>query len=673
VRLAAGVNLDRAADDATAARPPAGRGTVPDGLGRHRGDGPPPGSGDGAARPDGGVLHRSDRVRLLADELGPRVPVVDGYAVGEELGSGGSGQVWAGTGPDGQRRALKVLHPDVAGTGDLLRELALLRRVRHPRVVAVHDISRDAGGRPVLVLDLAAGGSLAGLLRSRRRLGAAEVVGLLSALGPALEELHAAGVVHGDLSPGNVLLDARGEPLLADLGLARALGRRPGSVLGTPGFADPAALSGEDPGAAGDVYGLAAVCWCALTGAPPPAGRRRPGRRAGGQLPPGTSQELLAVLRSGLHPRPSRRPTPGELAEAALTCARPRPLRLPPPTLPGVAAGRAGGGGVASPVGAPSPGAPAPSPAGAHRAASPLPGPRPAERPDIDVHAVTRELRAAAAASGTAGPPPPRDGVVSRAGTARPAAAPAGPARPRGSRPPRAGAAPRPGRLLLVGVPVLLLGLAGGAVLRHEHGAAQPVATGTAGPVAGRDVEAAPEASPAAAAPGSPGPGRPTAAPSAAGPPGAGAPSAGASTATGVPSADAAAQDVGADVLAGDDVPAAVRELAARRAAALAGGDPSGLLAVDAGGSTALAADTALLAQLRTAGLRWSGLSFDVGDVRVAETSAQRAVVLADVVTGAHEVVAGDGSSTAVAAATPRTSRLTLQRVAGQWRVEAVG
>ncbi|NIZ92652.1 serine/threonine protein kinase, partial [Kineosporiaceae bacterium B12] len=238
----------------------------------------------------------------MADELGPRRPVVDGYEVGEELGAGASGTVWAGTGPDGERRALKVLHADAApgGSTDLLRELALLRRVRHPRLVAVHDISRDGGGRPVLVLDLAAGGSLADLLRARRRLGTAEVVGLLASLGPALEELHAAGVVHGDLSPGNVLLDARGEALLADLGLARALGRRPGSVLGTPGFADPAALA-EEPGAAGDVYGLAAVCWCALTGEAPPAGRRRPARRAAAQLPPGTSQELLAVLRRGLH------------------------------------------------------------------------------------------------------------------------------------------------------------------------------------------------------------------------------------------------------------------------------------------------------------------------------------------------------------------------------------
>ncbi|NAZ78369.1 protein kinase, partial [Kineococcus sp. T13] len=279
----------------------------------------------------------------LAEDPTRRPPVVDGYAVGRLLGAGGSGVVWAGTGVDGVERALKVLHlPPAPGAGaeeQLLRELSLLRRVRHPRVVAVHDISRDTSapradapaGRPVLVLDLAAGGSLASVLARRRRLSAGEVAGLLAVLGPALEDLHAAGVVHGDVSPGNVLLDARGEPLLADLGVARALGRRHGSVLGTPGFADPAAVAGEDVGAASDVYGLAALAWCALTGAPPAAsgtpGGRLATRRAAAGLPPGTSGALLEALRDGLHRKASRRPTPGELALAVAECARPRPVR----------------------------------------------------------------------------------------------------------------------------------------------------------------------------------------------------------------------------------------------------------------------------------------------------------------------------------------------------------
>ncbi|NAZ88707.1 serine/threonine-protein kinase, partial [Kineococcus indalonis] len=286
-------------------------------------------------RPAGAVrAARRAALAELREDPRRRPPRVDGYEVRHLLGAGGSAVVWAGAGPDGVLRALKVLQPLADGPGageagdaqDLLRELSLLRRVRHPRVVAVHDISRDASGRPVLVLELAPGGSLARAVQQRGRLGAAEVVGLLSVLGPALEELHSAGVVHGDVSPGNVLLDARGEPLLADLGLARALGRQHGSVLGTPGFADPAVLAGGDLGAASDVHGLAAVAWWALTGEVPPAGpggvTRWSARRAGSTLPRGTSTELLAVLREGLHRRPARRPTPGELAQAAAACAR---------------------------------------------------------------------------------------------------------------------------------------------------------------------------------------------------------------------------------------------------------------------------------------------------------------------------------------------------------------
>ncbi|NAZ83456.1 hypothetical protein GTR02_16685, partial [Kineococcus sp. R8] len=154
--------------------------------------------------------------------------------------------------------------------------------------------------------------------------------------------------------------------------------------------------------------------------------------------------------------------------------------------------------------------------------------------------------------------------------------------------------------------------------------------------------------------------------------PGAVASGAGTAPAAPGPSGDAEG-DVGAAVLAGDDLAAAVGELAARRAVALAGGDTAGLLLVDAGGSSALRTDTALLAQLDAQGLRWSGLTFDVRDVTVEESGPERAVVLTRVVTGAHEVVAADGGSTPVAATAPRTSRLTLVRVAGQWRIDAVG
>ncbi|NAZ86594.1 hypothetical protein GTR00_10885 [Kineococcus sp. T90] len=126
-------------------------------------------------------------------------------------------------------------------------------------------------------------------------------------------------------------------------------------------------------------------------------------------------------------------------------------------------------------------------------------------------------------------------------------------------------------------------------------------------------------------------------------------------------------------MLRGEDAAAAVRELAARRAEALRALDPAALAAVDAPASPALSADEALLAQVAGAGSRWSGLGFEVLDVRVEESAAGRLVVLASVVTQAHEVVGADGAVTSVPASAPRSSRLTLVRVGEQWRVQAVG
>ncbi|WP_345714274.1 protein kinase domain-containing protein, partial [Kineococcus glutinatus] len=247
--------------------------------------------------------------------------MVDGYAVGRLLGAGGTATVWEAVGPDGQPRALKVLDrlagsppaeaagaaeegPADDGAGErsaaLLRELALLRRVRHPHVVAVRDISTTATGEPVLVLDLAAGGSLAALVRRRRRLAVGEVVSILTAVGSALEDLHAAGAVHADVSPGNVLLAADGTPLLADLGVARALGDVGGWLHVTSGFSDPALEDGGEVTAASDVYGLAAVAWFALTGSPPPREGRLTRRRARQELPEGMPPELADLLR-GAH------------------------------------------------------------------------------------------------------------------------------------------------------------------------------------------------------------------------------------------------------------------------------------------------------------------------------------------------------------------------------------
>ncbi len=191
-----------------------------------------------------------------------------GYVIECCLGAGATGDVWrARVGASGDLVALKRIRL-AAGTTptDAHREAALLVALDHPHLVRLHDLVRTPEG-VVLVLDLAEGGSLADLLERRHRLSIGEVVTALSPIGAALAYAHGNGVVHGDLTPGNVVFTRDGRPLLADLGVGRIIGDDD-SVRTTPAFADPLVAAGAIPGPASDVFMLGAVAYAALTGQP---------------------------------------------------------------------------------------------------------------------------------------------------------------------------------------------------------------------------------------------------------------------------------------------------------------------------------------------------------------------------------------------------------------------
>jgi hypothetical protein len=273
-------------------------------------------------------------------DIGPSPPgwEVPGYDVVELLGFGASGEVWlARESASGEPVALKRLRTprDLTARDRLRREAAALSCVDHPHVVRLRTVV-GAGDDLVLVLDHASGGSLAGLLGTRR-LRAGEIVTIAVPLAGALAAVHARGLVHGDVTPANVLFTADGRPLLSDLGVCRLVGERldpAGVVAGTPGFLDPAVLAGEQPGPAADVHGLAAVCFAALTGRPPydEAGGRRPLLTdAGSALPPA----LVAVIESALDPDPHRRPSADEVALAVFESCAAEPVHLPAGREPG--------------------------------------------------------------------------------------------------------------------------------------------------------------------------------------------------------------------------------------------------------------------------------------------------------------------------------------------------
>jgi serine/threonine protein kinase len=208
-----------------------------------------------------------------------------GYVVERLLGVGGTGEVWrARVAATGEAVALKrIAQADSFQIRRIHSEAALLSALEHPNLIRLHAVVED-GGSYVLVLDLADGGSLADLLAARERLTPGEVVTALAPVAAALAYAHEQGVVHGDVSPANVLFTAGGVPLLADLGVARLCGDD-AEAESTPGYLDPAVAVGCVPGPASDVFMLGGVALHALTGRPTWPGR--------------TAAELLAAARAG--------------------------------------------------------------------------------------------------------------------------------------------------------------------------------------------------------------------------------------------------------------------------------------------------------------------------------------------------------------------------------------
>jgi len=252
--------------------------------------------------------------------------LVPGYDVVELLGFGSGGEVWlAREQATGEPVALKRLHAgaDLAARDRLRREAAVLAGIDHPHVLRLRSVL-GAGDSLVLVLDLATGGSLARLLATRGRLSPGEVVTIAVPLAQALAAVHAQGVVHGDVTPGNVLFTADGRPVLSDLGVARLLGAPHPDVSGTTGFLDPAVVGGGETGAAGDVHGLAATCLAALAGHPPydEDGVRVPATDEG--------DVLTRVLESALARDPADRPRADQLAAAVFDAAVARPVQMGP-------------------------------------------------------------------------------------------------------------------------------------------------------------------------------------------------------------------------------------------------------------------------------------------------------------------------------------------------------
>jgi serine/threonine kinase PknH len=197
------------------------------------------------------------------------------YRLIEKIGEGGMGVVYLGTDSGKRRVAIKVLGPAVASDPNarqrLAREVETMRRIRNRYVAEVLDADVD-GPSPYIVTRYVPGRTLEDAVRQDGPLHGTALDCLAEGLAEAIAAIHAAGVVHRDLKPGNVMLDA-GQPVVIDFGIAHVPDAtrltRTGLVMGTPGYLAPEVIEGASSSGASDVHSWGATVAFAATGRQP--------------------------------------------------------------------------------------------------------------------------------------------------------------------------------------------------------------------------------------------------------------------------------------------------------------------------------------------------------------------------------------------------------------------
>jgi eukaryotic-like serine/threonine-protein kinase len=256
-----------------------------------------------------------------------------GYELEHRLGEGSTSTVWRARQLSSMGRPVALKF--VADRAAAQAEVEALAALDHPHVVRVFELVED-GDDVAIAMQLATGGSLDERLRRRGPMPADEVVDVVAKLAGALASAHRRGLLHRDVKPGNVLFTADGEPLLSDFGLSSAADD--GRIRGTQAYLDPTVLAGRPPDVAADLYGLGAVAFEMLSGAPPapgagsgaaqPAGAP-PGPGAGAALPADVPPVLAAVVDRLLAAAPEARFASAEEVVVALA-ADEVPAPIPP-------------------------------------------------------------------------------------------------------------------------------------------------------------------------------------------------------------------------------------------------------------------------------------------------------------------------------------------------------
>jgi serine/threonine protein kinase len=260
-----------------------------------------------------------------------------GYEVENVVGSGGIGILYRARQLRLDRPvALKLVEPEVAADPvireRLRRETRTVAALDHPNIVPLYEAGEE-DGTVYIVTRWVEGTELGEVIRRESPLDAARAARFAAQLAWALELAHEKGLVHRDVKPSNVIVTEEDHVYLTDFGLAKRAGSASGltganQMLGTVDYVAPESIEGNEPQAAGDVYGLGCVLYETLTGSAPFAseagGMAKMWAQLNAEPPPVREQRpdvpaaLEDVIMRALAKRPDYRPSAPEFGEAAL-------------------------------------------------------------------------------------------------------------------------------------------------------------------------------------------------------------------------------------------------------------------------------------------------------------------------------------------------------------------
>ncbi len=223
----------------------------------------------------GGALDRTVTRTGIDPELDAvRKAFHERYAVESLLGRGGMGNVYKARERALDRYVALKIVPEYRSQDEQFierfrREARIAARLRHPRIVSVHEVG-TVGPFPYFSMDYIEGSTLRAVVERKRLLAQEDAISIVVEICRAVAHAHSKGIIHRDLKPENVMIDSEGDVFVMDFGLARAVEdgglTQPGMIMGTPFFMSPEQLRGEKLDERSDIYSIGLILYYCMTG-----------------------------------------------------------------------------------------------------------------------------------------------------------------------------------------------------------------------------------------------------------------------------------------------------------------------------------------------------------------------------------------------------------------------